>query len=153
MRQLSAQGLQQILSANVSDLFLPLLEVDDNYLVSDTVSLSFEGKEYTPFPFEMRLPVDKEGEVPVIELTVDNVDRRLVALLRSISEPPDCRVCIVRKRGSEIVQEIDWMTFSMNNISYNVNEITATLSYKVDYLNEPASKDYFNYNTAPGLYG
>lgn len=155
MKQISQEGLRQILSEHVNDLFLPILRINaddyDYYLVSDTENLIYDGQEYLAFPFEMALPNEDEN-LQSVQLTISNVDRRLITMLRSISEPPSCEMDIVRVSNGVVTKEIGTSYFSMTGIKYNDNSIIANLGFEVNYLNEPAIKNRFTYSIAPGLF-
>ena len=158
-RNISVEGLQELFSDETDHVFLNLITVDHSNMpspirvVNNNESISYDGNTYLPFPFKISLASDTEEEVPKVNLKFDNIDRRLIDDIRSITTAPDVDLEVVRvKPDGTIVSEIGPNSFKMNEVQYDVMEINANLGYESDYLNEPAVKDRFDPSVAPGLF-
>lgn len=121
-------------------------------VVNNTVAIQFDGHEWIALPFELTLPSDNEDRVPNLEMIIDNIDRTLVELLRSVSSMPSVRVDIIRVDGATITREIGPLDFSLLSSDIGVDAVTLTIGYAFDILNEPATQDILNPGTAPGLF-
>jgi len=165
-RNISIEGVQSMLAEETADVVLALLKIshaditEDILLVNDMVDLDFdegfgEGlKTWVALPFEINLPADAEGKMPTVQLKVDNVHRSIVESIRVISTPPDVELNIVRVDTSGgITREIGPMLFRLNNAEYNATEVTGSLGFNADYLNEPAIQHHFDPVSFPGLFG
>lgn len=108
------------------------------------------GETYLYLPFEFAMPQDRDDVPPRIELVMDNVERSLVAVLRSIDRPLDILVELVLAGTPDIV-ETSLPKMKLANISYTAATITATLV--VDNLvTEPLPSGIFNPARFSGLF-
>lgn len=121
---------------------------------SSTTTTSSSIDSFEALPFELSLPNDLDSdELPTLQLMVDNVGRRLVAPLRTVTTPPSVSVEIVSLLPSgKIVTDIGPMEFSMTNIEMDAQQIRATIAYEADYLNMAATKAHFDPSVAPALF-
>ena len=55
-------------------------------------------------PFTFTLPDDKSDAPPSVQLSLDNIDRQLVALLRSIYSPVDIKVEFILASSPDVVE-------------------------------------------------
>ena len=159
MRQISLDAMKQMFKQEAEDVFLTIITITHPDLeqplryVNDMVDLEFEGNTYKALPFRFVLPPDVKDRVPTARIELDNVNRELVSILRSISKPPTLEVAIVRKQlDGTITKEIGDFKFVMLNIRYNVFTISADLGFNADFLNESATADYFTPNLFPALF-
>lgn len=92
------------------------------------------GHNYIFLPIRCQLPDDTDS-IPEARIVLDNVDQRIIQILRSITAPPTVRMAVVLASdpNTEILQ-FDGMT--MSGIEYDTTTISATLSYD-SFLNEP----------------
>lgn len=157
-RTITADGLRELFAQHSGSVMLALVTFDHSTLpepvrlVNDTRSLEYGGNTYIALPFELDLPDDVEDKVPSIELKVDNVDRRMVQLLRSVSDPPDVTIEIVRVSNGMVTGELGPLDFSLLDASITAETVTLQIGYAVDILNEPATQHIFNPGTAPALF-
>ena len=159
MRQISLEGMKQLFKQEAEDVFLTIITITHPDLeqplryVNDTVNLEFEEATYTALPFRFVLPPDIKDKQPTARIELDNINRDLINLIRTVEQPPTLEVSIVRKPSSGTpVREIGPFTFRMLNIKYNVVTLSADLGFNADFLNESATADYFTPNIFPGLF-
>ena len=158
-RTLSLEGLQALFAEHTGDVICEAITithddlVDPVRLVSNTEPISWNGNEYSPFPFEITLAPDVEETMPVVQVVIDNIHRDLIANLRSWESPPDVELEIFRiDADRKLTREIGTDMFSLRTASWDAHTIRARLAYEYDVLNEPAVKDRFTPNLAPGLF-
>jgi hypothetical protein len=115
-----------------------------------TYGVVSRGHVHLMLPFEFSLPQDRDDTPPRVEIVLDNVERTLVGLLRSIDSPLDILVEIVMASTPDLV-ETALPVMKLANISYSAASITATLV--VDGLvTEPYPSGTFNPGRFPGLF-
>ncbi len=106
---LSAACKAALYAPNTGDLPLCLLTLDhDDWaqpvrLVNDRQDLVSNGDTYTARAFSVQLPADKDGP-PRAVLVVDNVDRALVAAMRTITTPPTVSIGLVLRSAPNTIE-------------------------------------------------
>lgn len=121
-----------ITAVETEEVFLTLLEISHDdmsetyYFVDNTVSILSNGVVYDPYPFRITLPEDKEGVLPQVKLTIDNVDRKLTEALRGYSNPPNAVVKIIlASNPDQIEMMID--NLKLRNIRFDTFQIEGAL--------------------------
>lgn len=155
----SQAALQQMLAENTGAVLLDLLTVDHSSMssperfVRDVVSLTYGGNTYNPASFSITQPEDSETNTqPRAKLRLDNVDRRLIATIRSVSDSPEFTLETVLELADGTIQPvIAARTYETAEFTYDQHVIEGQLGYE-DLLNMPATKDRFDPVTAPGLF-
>tara|TARA_A100000171_G_scaffold28305_3_gene26442 strand:+ start:2717 stop:3202 length:486 start_codon:yes stop_codon:yes gene_type:complete len=158
-RAISASGLRELFAQESGHVLLAAVtfdhaDLDDPVrLVNDMQSLQHNGTTYLGLPFELTLPPDSEDEIPTLQMKLDNVDRSLVTLLRSVEGPPAVDVEIVRvdPQGAT-TSELGPLPFSLLDSRFGATSVTLKIGYLTDVLNEPATREIFNPSVAPGLF-
>lgn len=158
-RTISPAGLRELFAQHSGHVLLTLLTVshatlpEPLRLVNDRRSLEHDGHTWTALPFELVLPADTEDEIPHVELRIDNVGRVLTELLRTVAEPVDVELSVVRVApDGSVTPELGPLDFSLLDAQIRTDVITARLGYEIDVLNEPATREIFNPSLAPGLF-
>ncbi|MFP1683332.1 DUF1833 family protein [Alloalcanivorax sp. C16-1] len=159
IRPISAAGLRELFARESAHVLLAAVTFDHEMLaepvrlVNDMQALQHNGQTYMALPFELTLPPDSEDEVPALQLKIDNVDRSLAAILRSVTDPPSVDVEILRvDEAGTVTSEMGPLSFSLLDASIGAAAVTLKIGYLVDVLNEPATKEIFNPSLAPGLF-
>lgn len=158
-RAISATGLRELFVQESGHVLLAAVTFDHDdlddpvRLVNDMRPLQHNGSTYTGLPFEVTLPPDSEDEIPTLQMKLDNVDRLLVTLLRSVEGPPSVGVEIVRvdPQGT-VTSELGPLPFSLLDSQFGATSVTLKIGYLTDVLNEPATREIFNPSLAPGLF-
>ncbi len=107
-----------------------------------------EGDIYLASGFDIRLLDEIEGQVPQAQLTIQNVDRRIIENIRQITsdEPVDCRLEVVL--GSAVhVPEISISGLELRDIGYDVINVTGILTKK-----DPSSEQFPAGTFSPGRF-
>jgi len=125
----------------------PTERLSDDPLVYGTTS---RGNEYLYLPFEFTLPDDKSDSPPRVQLSMDNTDRSLVAILRSISTPASIKVELVLASDLDTV-EITMPALQLSDITMDEGRISATLVADA-LINEPHPAGQFTPGSFPGLF-
>ena len=125
----------------------PTTRISDVPLIYATIS---RGNEYLFLPFEFTLPDDKSDSPPRVVLTIDNTDRTLVSLLRSISTPADIKVEIVLGSSLDYV-EMALPALQLGKVTIGETQISAELIADA-LINEPFPAGQFTPGSFPGLF-
>ena len=125
----------------------PTERISDDPLIYGTSS---RGNEYLFLPFEFTLPDDKSDSPPRVQLSMDNTDRSLVSLLRSIATPADITVEIVLASDLDEV-EMRLPALQLSDVTMDESKISATLVAD-GLVNEPHPAGQFTPGSFPGLF-
>lgn len=142
----AVSATQEMSAASTDTAWLVLLTLSHEEMASeirvtsDGVPTLSRGYNYSPFPFDIILPDDVEGQPPQAQLRIDNTTQEIIAELRNLTTPPLLTVEIVRSISPDIV-EYGWVGLRWTASSYDKNVITGTLT--VDDL----AKEEFPYMT------
>ena len=143
-------------AAETEEVFIVLLtiahaEMEEPFrLSSDAVDTVSRGNTYYAFPFGLQLPDDSDEGPPKAKITVDNIDRNIVAAIRSISTWPSVTLEVVLASDPDVV-EASFEDFQMREITYNSLVVEGTLSMEA-LLQEPYPAGTFNPSQFPGLF-
>lgn len=159
MRQISPEGLRQLLAQEAGHSFVMLLELAHADMDSpmrycnNIEDVIYNGNTYVAYPFTPVLPSDIEDEIPEVTITIDNVGQALVNALRSIFSPLDVSLYVVRiDDNGNVTVEVGPMAFKLNQISYNAFTIDLAIGFEFDVLNGKAESTTFDPSVAPGLF-
>lgn len=154
-RTLSANAVRELLKQNSGEVFLVLLtfthpSMTTVRLVNNTVNLVSRGQTYIGFPFDLSLPSDLSEQLPEVQLSISNVDRRLIDELRAIESPMTVTLEVVTATAPDTV-EVGPYVFDMTTVSYDAERVSATLGYE-PILNEPFPAASFTPQLFPQLF-
>lgn len=159
VRNISAGAMRELFAQHSGAAMFACLTFDHPTMtapvrvVNNTVDITHNGELYTGLPFEPVLPDDIEDRVPSLEIRIDNVDRQLVEILRTVvTDLPSVLLEIIRVQGGVTTTEIGPLALSLISSDINVDVVTLTVGHAIDILNEPATSEIFNPGTAPGLF-
>lgn len=108
------------------------------------------GEQYIFLPFEFTLPDDKSDSPPRVQLTMENIDRTLVSLLRTFVTPASVKFEIVLASDPDLV-EIAVPILQMADAT--IDESTIAITLVADTLiNEPHPAGQFTPGAFPGLF-
>lgn len=156
MRQQSAAAVNAMLSQETDEVFLSCLRIEHPELpeplcfVNSRENLVHNNEQYFGFPFRIDLPDDDAESLPEISLTIDNVDRQIVEVLRGISSPPTVSHFVVMA-GTPDEIEAGPFDMTLREADYNSTTVTGKLVWE-DFLNlKYPAHDYAPANF-PGLF-
>lgn len=155
-RTLSNAALQAIYSQETNQVFLILLMINHEDLalpirvVNNYQAITSNGQTYVPYAFEFDPPDEREGVITSAKLIIDNIDRSIVAMIRSLTTAPTVTVSIVLADSPDTI-EAGPNEFQLKNISYNAETVSGDLIFdEMDNLNIPG--DIFNPVDFGGLF-
>ena len=159
-RPVSATFKTSVFAQETDEVFIVLLTLDHEEmeeplrLCSDVkpglANFTSRGEEYLSFPFDLSLPDDSPDRAPTARISIDNVDRQLVAIARSISTPPTVTIEVIRASSPDTV-EATWDDFTMKEIRYNALTIEGDLTLE-NITQEPYPCDCFTPSGFPGCF-
>lgn len=96
------------------------------YLVNNLEAVTSRGISFQPYPFALTLPNDDTTKSPTVQIVVDNVDQRLVELVRSMPSAPSVKVELITSKFPDLVErEIDYL--KIRSVEYDAFTIKFTL--------------------------
>lgn len=125
----------------------PTTRLSDDPLIYGTES---RGQQYIYLPFEFTFPDDRSDSPPRVQLTMDNIDRSLVTILRSFSTPASVMMEIVLASDLDAV-EITMPALQMSDVTIDDHTISATLVADA-LVNEPHPAGQFTPGSFPGMF-
>jgi len=157
VRTISTAAKKEIFASQSGAVFLFVLQIAHStistiYLVNNNEDVTYDGNTYTAYAFKFTPPSDKEGNKDSAKLLISNVDRTLLATIRTISTPlaASAAVIMILPNGT-ISKEAGWWVFDLKDITYDVMTISGTLSFNFE-LNHNASQTKYNNLTFPAIY-
>lgn len=155
-RQISQNFRNQLNSTEVYDVPLILLDITHTSIAPEVIrvvnnneNIVYGGNTYLATSFTF-IPPETEGEsLSNAKLSISNIDRRFIALFRTITGAPSVTAQIVLV-GDTVVREAGPWEFKLSQVSYDSRAITGELSYdlRMDQLLSPIKVTLTNF---PGL--
>lgn len=133
-RAISYNARQQVQASEIQEAILVVLDIEHPSLdstirvVNNTQDVEWDGNTYLASSFKFTPPSQEDSEVSNAKLTISNIDRKLVELIRSISSMPTITVNIVFA-GSSVEREAGPWIFDLIDVSYTAQTITGSLSF------------------------
>lgn len=118
-------------------------------VVNNTEDIVSNGNTYLKAAFQLTLPDDID-EAPSVNIEIDNVDRLIVDLARSISSPATVLLTVVLA-DTPNVAEAGPFEMRLVRVSYDKLKVTGTMIYE-DILQEQFPAKTFNPARYPGLF-
>lgn len=156
-RVLSSAALQAAYAQQTADGFLILIHIShpalssDIYVTSDIVPTVSQGITYAPFPFDVTLPDDDPDKPPTASLTIDAIDRSIIAAIRSMGVTPATLTIDIVTMSTPDVVEMTSGAMTLRNVTYDALTVTGQMSYE-EILQEPFPGDDVSPLTLPGVY-
>ena len=125
----------------------PTERISDDPLIYATNS---RGNQYLFLPFDFTMPDDRYDSAPTVNLVIDNIDRTLIGLLRSISSPASITVEIILASSPDQV-EISLPGLQLGNAKMEEHSVTIDLIAD-PLVNEPFPGGSFTPGAFPGLF-
>ena len=106
--------------------------------------------DYMFLPMEISLPSEDEAQAPRCSITMYDVTRQLIPIIRSITLPPRIKMELVLSKTPDVV-EVSFSDFYISNFVYNSESVSAELSM-IDYEREPFPMHSFTPQYFPGMF-
>jgi hypothetical protein len=124
-------------------------EANFNWITEEQSGGGGGGIVYNPFPFNITLPADREGQISTAQLRVDNVSQALIDDIRQMATP--IRVDITVVLSSDLSIMAQYTHFTWRGLTYDILSISGQLTLE-GFLNEPFPQDKLTGRTYPGLF-
>ncbi len=131
-RQVSAAARAAMFAQETGEVFLELIEISHADLaepmrfVYNPVAIVHDGHAYQPAAFRYEAPADVEGQARSARLSIDNVNRAVVVVIRSLTSPPTIVAKLVLASSPDVV-EVGPYEFLLRNVSYDAATISGEL--------------------------
>ena len=155
-RSLSTTAKQAIFAQETSEVFLMLLTINHSdlgspiYVVSNTEDVLSNGNTFLGYPFYFELPGEDAESLSQVNLTITNVDKLLVAGVRSIATPLDVKLQVVLASDPTVIEAGDF-DMKMRDVRYDAFTLTGRCNFN-DLLNEPYPAGTYTPADYPGLF-
>lgn len=105
---------------------------------------------YVFIPFEMNLPSEEQSALPRASITIHDVTRMLLPVVRNITQAANTAISLVLTSTPSVV-EIEYDGFLLGSISYQDDTISGELTVE-SMASEPFPVDSFTPSQFPGLF-
>lgn len=159
MTDISLPALRAMFAHETDEVFLPCLTFTHPGLavpirvVANTEDVIRAAGTFIGCPFEVDLPGAQEGQLPQVEMRVDNVDPAILNSLRALDKNDDikCLLEVVLATSPDTIEAGPFDFTVRSPIGYDALTITAPLAFE-DILNDRYPKDDFTPTNAPSLF-
>lgn len=153
-RTLSSAALASMHAEQTDEVWLVLLTISNPGMttirvVNNTEDIVSRGNTYIGFPFEIELPGQDPDSPSSARLRIDNVDKRIVEAVRTITTPPEVTIEVILASQPDTV-EIAYSNLSMRAVEYDVDSVRGELTFESIY-SEPVTLT-ITPNRFPGLF-
>lgn len=150
-RSLSATAVASMNSQQTGEVWLILLTITHPDLpatlrfVNNNEDIVSNGQTFTAFPFEIVLPNQDPDTPPRATLRIDNVDRAIVAALRSITSAPTIQFDVILASAPNTL-EATFPGMRLNGATYDVAKIEGEIAP------EPLFTEPITYSMTPSRF-
>lgn len=153
-RTLSAAAVASLNAQESGEVWLVLLTISNPGIttirvVNNTEDIVSRGNTYQAFPFEIELPGQDPDTPASARLRIDNVDKRIVEAVRSITTPPQVTIEVVLASQPDTV-EIAYSNLTLRSAEYDVDSVRGELTFE-SIFSEPVTLT-ITPNRFPGLF-
>jgi hypothetical protein len=155
-RPLSPRAMRSIMAEVTDEAFILLVTFwhpsnpDIFRACLNTEPIISNGNTFEPTYFEITLPETSDKAPQGCQLSIDNVDRRMVELLRSITDPVQVQLQLVLASQPNVIEmQIDDLV--LREVTWDASRIEGTLSSE-DPLNQMFPSHLYEPRTFPGIY-
>lgn len=153
---LSSAALKSALAFETDEVWLCLLKIEHESLdevirvVNNTENITSNGEEYIAFPFELTLPEESQDTPGQAKVRIDNVDRRIVEVIRLCEGVPTMTISVILADSPDVV-EFGPLIMNLTGVEYDSLIVDATVTYD-DVLNQSFPKDRFTPSLFRGMF-
>lgn len=153
-RTLSTAAVTSLTAQETGEVWLVLLTISNPGIttirvVNNTEDIVSRGNTYQAFPFEIELPGQDPDSPSSARLRIDNVDKRIVEAVRSITTPPQVTIEVVLASQPNTV-EIAYSNLTLRSVEYDVDSVRGELTFE-SIFSEPVTLT-ITPNRFPGLF-
>lgn len=145
-----------VIATNVSSTFT---YASTDAIIKDAINSDIDNPIYgtisnsRPFiflPYNLTLPTEEQAAAPRCSITINDVSRLMIPILRPLQAPPLVSISLVLSNTPDAV-EVNFPDFLMGGISYNASSITAELTVE-SLATEPFPSGTFTQSNFQGLF-
>lgn len=156
---ISARQLRGLLAQESAEVYLMCLVISHPsfaapyMLVCDQQPLVRAAGTYEPFAFSMNLPNEDDSAVPQVQITIDNVDPKILQAIRTLppGERPGVLIDVVTAAEPD-TQCAGPISFKILTADYDESTITGTIGPDNDFLNLVVPYATYTPTNSPGLF-
>ena len=121
-------------------------------LVFNTEPLQRALGEYEPFAFQLALAPETEDQMPQVQMTIDNIDRKILRAILTLpaGERVSMSMEVVLASQPDVV-EVGPVDYKFLSINFDQAQITGTLGFDDDLFNVTLGQTYTPVNS-PGVF-
>lgn len=133
-KEVSPNLRAQMYATEMQDVPLVVLDIVSgaNHLrfVNNNENIIYDGNTYLATSFQFTPPGLSEGEIESASIAICNIDREIVTIIRTITDPPLVTANLVLV-GASVVREAGPWEFELRDVSYNAKTLSGTLVYNI----------------------
>ena len=153
-RPLSTQAMRAVLAEVSNEAFIMLITfshaVDTYRVCLNTEPIRSNGYEFTPCYFEITLPELSDKAPQGCNISIDNVDRRMIDTLRAVTDPVRVTVQLVLASQPDVI-ELQLDDLVLREVTWDASRINGTLKSE-DPLNEQFPGHLYEPRTFQGIF-
>ena len=154
-RQVSPDAVGELMAENSGEIFLTLVTIESDgletaYLVVNNEDIVSRGNTHIAANFSLPSPDEYEDQLPGSTFKVDNVDRRIVEIVREMQGTVRFIKEVVTYSDPDTVEEGPYR-FTLKSADYDALYVTATLGYE-EILNETAKAGTYSPSDFPAVF-
>jgi hypothetical protein len=100
--------------------------------------------------FGIELPEEAGENISTVRVTIDNVDRAIVAAIRSANTPPDCNMWVVLRSSPDVVEAGPYY-LTLESASYDAMTVSGEMAFE-DVTNRRYPAHEYTPSNTPGLF-
>lgn len=157
MRQVSQRALQAMLAQETPEVFVSCLKIEHPslpapiLLACNTEPLVRAGGTYQPYAFRIRLPDQRDDQIPQVQVSVDNVDLSVNEALRTLVGMPKVTLDVVLASQPDTI-EAGPFECSLQTATSTADTIEGTLGYEDDVFAQAVPGQNYLPANSPGLF-
>lgn len=135
----------------------PIVRLTDGFTTRITESteeviygVRSRNNDFIFLPMEITLPSESDSQAPRCSITMNDVTKYLIPIVRTIVGPPKIKLELVLSKTPDVV-EASFSGFYITNFNYNADTVVAELSM-IQYDREPFPMHSFTPAYFPGIF-
>lgn len=155
-RTLSDRALASVMAQHTDEAFILLMTftyapTNEIYRCAlNTENIVSNGNVFTATYFDIQLPESSNQAPQGCQITLDNVDMRLIGLLRGIAEPLKIVIQVVLASQPDVI-EMEFTDLVLREVQWDASKINGRLVSE-DPLNQAFPGHMYEPRTFPGIF-
>lgn len=156
-RQLSIEGFRSAFAQQTDEVWLTCLTLEHSQFVAplrvvqNNQAITRGGQKFLPAFFDIALPEEAPDKVPQVTLAIDNVDRGITDLIRTIQGRIKVTMEVVLASHPDTV-EAGPFVFWLLSVTYDAQIVQGVLGFEDDVLGTEFPKHKYTPINSPGLW-